>query len=86
MEVNNMVHATILVSTETPARQESPKKLKKLIDQLKKHPEVKSAFVVYGRVDIVVFIEAGDYPRISEISHAINQTPTVTYTETLVEG
>ncbi|MHA2407069.1 MAG: Lrp/AsnC ligand binding domain-containing protein [Candidatus Ranarchaeia archaeon] len=81
-----MVHATILVSTEVPARQESPKKLKKLIDLLKKHSEVKSAFVVYGRVDIVVFIEAGDYQKISEISHTINQTPTVTYTETLVEG
>ena len=81
-----MVHATILVSTETPARQESPKKLKKLITQLKQYKEVKDAFVVYGRVDIVIFVQADSYKRISEISHEINSTPTVTYTETLVEG
>jgi uncharacterized protein with GYD domain len=48
--------------------------------------EVKKAYFVYGRFDVVAFLEAVDYKNIREISGRVNSIDGVRSTETLVEA
>jgi len=48
--------------------------------------EVKKTYFVYGRFDIVAFLEALDYKNVREVSGRINSIDGVRSTETLVEA
>ena len=47
---------------------------------------VRTAFLTYGRYDIVAFVDVADYAEVREITSAINSLEGVRSTETLVEG
>jgi len=47
---------------------------------------VRKAFVVYGRYDIVAFVQASGYPEVRKLTGDINSMQGVRSTETLVEA
>ncbi len=47
---------------------------------------VRKAFVVYGRYDLVAFVDASGYPEIRSLTSEINSAPGVRSTETLVQA
>jgi uncharacterized protein with GYD domain len=53
---------------------------------LRKMPEVKDAFMVFGQYDVVVFLEADDYAELTAVSAEINGIRGIKKTETLVAG
>ena len=63
-----------------------PGKVKATLEGVRKVENVVKAFPVYGRYDIVAFIEAPDFKAISEASGKINATKGVKSTETAIEG
>lgn len=63
-----------------------PVRLTKVLDTLKSIGEVVKCYPVYGRFDIVCFIEAKSNEEIAEISAKINRIDGVRSTETLVEA
>ncbi len=58
----------------------------KILEDVKKIKGVVKAFPVYGRYDIVVFVEASDYNSIIKISAEINALKGIKSTETAIEG
>jgi uncharacterized protein with GYD domain len=60
-----------------------PQKTLKLISGI---GGVLNAYIVFGRFDIVVFIEAGDYYKLKDIAAEIAAVEGVKSTETLVHG
>jgi len=62
-----------------------PGKGTKALDAVKKFVEVKSAYLVFGRYDIVAFAEAPTFEAISTLTSRVNAIPEVKSTETLLE-
>jgi len=62
-----------------------PGKGTKALDAIKKFVEVKSAYLVFGRYDIVAFAEAPTFEAISTLTSRVNAIPEVKSTETLLE-
>jgi len=56
------------------------------LEAVKKFPEVKSAYFVLGRYDIVAFAEAPTYEAASSLSSKINAIKELKSTETLTEA
>jgi len=55
-------------------------------DEAKKIPGVKDAYPVFGRYDVVVFIEEADYQAAKAVAAKVAQLEGVRSTETLPEG
>ena len=56
------------------------------MDAVKKIPEVKSAYFVFGRYDIVAFVETPSYDAVSKLSNKLHAIVGTKSTETLIEG
>ncbi len=63
-----------------------PGKVVKVLDEVKKAKGVVKAFPVYGRYDIVAFIDAPDFNSVSKTSGEINAIKGIKSTETAIEG
>jgi len=63
-----------------------PGKVVKVLDEVKKVKGVVKAFPVYGRYDIVAFVDAPDFNSVSKISGEINAVKGIKSTETAIEG
>jgi DNA-binding Lrp family transcriptional regulator len=63
-----------------------PGMVAKVLKSVRDVKGVVRAFPVYGRYDIVVFVEAPDYNSVSRISGEINAIKGVKSTETAIEG
>lgn len=63
-----------------------PGKVVKVLEDVKGAKGVVKAFTVYGRYDIVAFVEAPDYDSVSKVSGEINTIKGVKSTETAIEG
>lgn len=57
-----------------------------VLEEVKKIPEVKSAFLVFGRYDIVAFAEAATYEALSTLAVKVNAFPETKSTESLIEA
>jgi len=53
---------------------------------VRKFPEVKNAYLVFGRYDIVAFAEAKNYDALSTLTSKINATAGIKSTESLIEA
>jgi len=73
------MHACILIRT-------LPGKVETTLNDIKKIENVVKAFPVYGRYDIVAFVEAPNFQSIFKTSGKINGIKGVKSTETAVEG
>ncbi len=73
-----MVSACVLIRTERGRMEEIAKKLKQI-------PEVRRAFPVLGRYDIVAEIEARDSKQLAKAVTKTNRLAGVVFTETLPE-
>jgi len=63
-----------------------PGKVVKVLGDVKGVKGVVKAFPVYGRYDIVAFVEAPDFNSVSKISGEINAIKGIKSTETAIEG
>jgi DNA-binding Lrp family transcriptional regulator len=63
-----------------------PIRLAKVLDALKSIDGVVKCYPVYGRFDVVCFIEAKSNEEVARISAEINRIEGVRSTETLVEA
>lgn len=63
-----------------------PGMVAKVLEGVRAVKGVVRAFPVYGRYDIVVFVEAPDYDSVKRISGEVNALKGVKSTETAVEG
>lgn len=63
-----------------------PGKAVAALEAVKKFPEVKRAYFVFGRYDIVAFAEAPTYEALSSLSSKINAIKELKSTETLIEA
>jgi uncharacterized protein with GYD domain len=73
-----MTSACMLIRTEAG-------KFEKVTDNLDQILEVKKAFPVIGRFDVVVDLEAADPKALAKIVMKVNRLAGVVYTETLTE-
>ncbi|HDI46724.1 MAG TPA: Lrp/AsnC family transcriptional regulator [Candidatus Methanomethylia archaeon] len=73
-----MVQACILIKAKT-------KSVFDVVKQLEQMEEVKDAFPVFGRFDVVAFIEVESRDRVVELARKINSLEGVIRTETLLE-
>ena len=73
-----MTSACMLIRTEAG-------KFEKVADNLDQILEVKRAFAVIGRFDVVVDLEAADPKALAKTVMKVNRLAGVVYTETLVE-
>lgn len=73
------MYACILVRT-------LPGKVETTLNDIKKIENVVKAFPVYGRYDIVAFVEAKNFESVFKTSGKINSIKGVKSTETAVEG
>ena len=63
-----------------------PTKAEAVLEAVRKVRGVRKAYFVYGRFDIVVFLEAEDYSELRKATTEINGINGVRSTETLVEA
>jgi len=63
-----------------------PGKAASALEAVKRFSEVKSAYFVFGRYDIVAFAEGETLEGISSLSSKINAIEELKSTETLIEG
>jgi len=63
-----------------------PGKAMKVLEGVKAVKGVGKAFPVYGRYDIVAFVEAADYNSVSKVSAEVNAIKGIKSTETAIEG
>jgi len=63
-----------------------PGKVETVLDHIKKIESVRKAFMVFGRFDIVAFVEAQDYEAVRKLSLTVNAIEGVEQTETVVEA
>jgi len=63
-----------------------PGKVVKVLDEVKKVKGVANAFPVYGRYDIVAFVDGPDFNSVSKTSGEINAIKGIKSTETAIEG
>jgi DNA-binding Lrp family transcriptional regulator len=73
------MNACILVKT-------LPTQTDEVLEQVRRIPGVRKAFVAYGRYDMVVFASKSNYSEIAELTTRVNSSPGVRSTETLVEA
>ena len=59
-----MVQACILVRAESKPGSSSINRFINILDEIKKVENVESAFIVYGRYDLVVFVEASSFEEV----------------------
>jgi len=64
----------------------SPGKVEAVLDRVKKVRGVRKALTVFGRFDVVAFIEAPDYEAVRGLSLTVNAIEGVEETETIVEA
>jgi DNA-binding Lrp family transcriptional regulator len=82
-----MMKAVVLIDTELPVPIAGvSKELKRILDEVKIIENVKDAYVVYGRFDYIVHIEAQSYGDVVKTSAKINSLKNIRSTETLVEA
>ncbi|MEM1574859.1 MAG: Lrp/AsnC ligand binding domain-containing protein [Nitrososphaerota archaeon] len=62
-----------------------PGKGNEVLESVKKFPEVKSAYFVFGRYDIVAFAEASTFEALSKVISKINAISGIKSTESLME-
>ncbi|MBS7607299.1 Lrp/AsnC ligand binding domain-containing protein [Candidatus Bathyarchaeota archaeon] len=63
-----------------------PTKAEAVLEAVRKVRGVRKAYFVYGRFDIVVFLEAEDYSELRKATTEINGINGIRSTETLVEA
>lgn len=63
-----------------------PGKVAKVVEGVRAVKGVVRAFPVYGRYDVVAFVEAADYDAVRRVCGEINALKGVKSTETVVEG
>jgi len=73
------LRACLLVKT-------APTRTVEVLEAVKKVKGVKKAYVVYGRFDMVAFVEGPGYPALRELTAKINSVDGVRSTETLAEA
>jgi DNA-binding Lrp family transcriptional regulator len=73
------LNACVLVKTK-PAASDA------VVSELRKLKGVRKAYVVYGRFDLVAFIEGADYPALRQLTGVVNAIEAVRSTETLAEA
>jgi len=61
-------------------------KAKAALDAVKKFKEVKTAFLVFGRYDVVAFAELVSLEAVKELSSKVNAIKEIRSTETLMQG
>lgn len=71
-----MLDACVLIKTV-------PTRVEEILASIKARNEVKKAYIVYGRWDIVAFIEISDYKQLKFLTSEINSLKGVRSTETL---
>jgi len=71
-----MLEACVLIKTV-------PTRVEEILASIKARNEVKKAYIVYGRWDIVAFIEISDYKQLKFLTSEINSLKGVRSTETL---
>jgi len=74
-----VVNACILIKA-------SPTRHQEIIDAVRKMRGVRKVYLVFGRFDIVSFVEAENNERVARISDEIGELDGVRSTETLVEA
>lgn len=74
-----MLNACILVKVV-------PTKAEAVLEAIRGVSGVRKAYFTYGRFDIVVFLEAGDYADLRKATTIVNGINGVRSTETLVEA
>jgi DNA-binding Lrp family transcriptional regulator len=79
--------AVVLIDTELPVPIAGvSKELKRILKEVKNIDNVKDAYVVYGRFDYIVHLEAESYLEIVKTAARINALKNIRSTETLVEA
>jgi len=73
-----MVSACILIRTERGRFDE-------VTANIKQFPEIKRAFPVFGRYDVVADLEAENHEDLNEVVFRLSRMGGVVFTETLVE-
>jgi len=63
-----------------------PGKVKDALAAVKKFKEVKTAFLVFGRYDIVAFAEVVSLEAMEKLSSKVNAIKEIRSTETLMQG
>lgn len=74
-----MVKACILIKAV-------PTRIEQVLNQVKGLKETRKTYPVYGRWDIVAFIEVSEYGQLKELTGEINKLEGVRSTETLAEA
>ena len=62
-----------------------PGKGKAVLAAVKEFPEIKRAYLVFGRYDVVAFAEAPTYETLSNLTTKLNALPETKSTESLIE-
>lgn len=73
-----MIRACMLIRSERG-------RFREVAERVRQFKEVKDAFTVLGRYDVVVDLEAEDYAALSSVAMRIGRLAGVVFTETLVE-
>jgi DNA-binding Lrp family transcriptional regulator len=73
------LYACILIKTV-------PLQTEPVLEKTRSLKGVRKAFIVYGRYDMVAFVEASGYPEIRKLTSEINSAQGVRSTETLVQA
>ncbi|MFB0523748.1 MAG: Lrp/AsnC ligand binding domain-containing protein [Candidatus Bathyarchaeia archaeon] len=63
-----------------------PGKGEAALKAVRKFPEVKKAYFVFGRYDIIAFADASDYEAVSVLTAKINSIKELKSTESLIEA
>lgn len=63
-----------------------PGKGVEVLEAVKKFPEIKSAYLVFGRYDVVTFAEAPTFEALSTLTAKVNAIPETKSTESLIEA
>ncbi|MEM2901355.1 MAG: Lrp/AsnC ligand binding domain-containing protein [Candidatus Bathyarchaeia archaeon] len=74
-----MTKACVLIKT-------IPTRIEKTLEGVKKFKETLKAYMVFGRWDVVAFLDVEDYHDLKNITSKINMMDGVRSTETLVEA
>lgn len=74
-----MTKACVLIKTV-------PTRIEKTLEGVKKFKETFKAYMVFGRWDVVAFLDVEDYHELKTITSKVNMMDGVRSTETLVEA